>query len=137
MIWYLGGILYLGLALLCSLDRRVGRSDADTDSIAGSHTLSTISDHRVLFERNGSQSNCTFPCPRLSDSVFLMRKVPEFVRSCDLACGSIIVVYCVSSVAAYVCCVCVIVTICVVFCVCVFRVHLCDLFLAPPPSLHQ
>ena len=65
--------------------------------------------------------------------VFLMRKVPEFVRSCDLACGLIIVVYCVVSVAAYVCCVCVIVTICVVF-VCLWF-HLCDLLLAPPSPL--
>ena len=137
MIWYLGGILYLGLALLCSLERRVGRSDADTDSIAGSHTLSTISDHRVLFERNGAQqSNCTFPCPRLSDSVFLMRKVPEFVRSCDLECGSIMVVYCVSSFAAYNCCVCVIVRICVVFCV-FFGTIFVIYFLLLPPSLHQ
>ena len=39
---------YLGLTLLCSQCRRVGRSDADTDNIADSHnpTLSTIAaDH--------------------------------------------------------------------------------------------
>ena len=45
-----GPIWYLGLALLCSL-WRVGRSDADSDSIADSHkpTLSTFADHFYPF----------------------------------------------------------------------------------------